>query len=308
MYYDSKIKPSQFKVGDQVLLHNTRTLTRKGGKLNPLWSKPYTIQEVLKSDCYRLNGQSVAVNRCRLKEYKFKHETNQDTDQRSSNMAYTGEKKMKGNNSTKYGRNEYMSRKHKDVKDSEQNIVSNERSTVTDLPILPNGQSSPKKDEDQNYGYCSEKVNARRSACKREKEPDVTIKSHQEDSKLKWKMGGQNNSEDETFLPPKKGKNLEVLWMHMRLMVKPPYLPVRKYLPEKYWKYVSAQTLEAALVNNYNDEKIPQEIKEYPDTVYAQKYKDANYNIPGTENAVKEFDPNVFNLLSDHENFVDLMF
>ncbi|KAK3585320.1 hypothetical protein CHS0354_040269 [Potamilus streckersoni] len=206
MYYDSKIKPSQFKMGDQVLLHNSRKLTRKGGKLNLLWSGPYTIQEVLKLGCYRLNGQSVAVNGCRLKEYKFKHETNQDTDQRSSSMAYTGEKKMKGNNSTKYGRNDYISRKHKDVNNSEKNVVSNDKSNVTDSHILPNEPSSPKKDEDQNYGFCSEKVNATRSAGKREKEPEMTIKSHLEDSKLRWKIGGQNNPKDETILSPKKRK------------------------------------------------------------------------------------------------------
>ncbi|KAK3596042.1 hypothetical protein CHS0354_032567 [Potamilus streckersoni] len=92
-------------------------------------------------------------------------------------MAYPGEKKMKSNNSTKYGRNDCISRKHKDVKDYEQNIVSNDRSTVTDSHILQNESSFPKKDEDQNYGYCSEKVNATRSAGKREKEPEVTIKS-----------------------------------------------------------------------------------------------------------------------------------
>ncbi|KAK3584306.1 hypothetical protein CHS0354_027428 [Potamilus streckersoni] len=108
-------------------------------------------------------------------------------------MEYTGEKKIKGNNSTKYGRNDFISRKHKYVKDSEQNVVSNDRSTVTNLPILPNEPSSPKKDEDQNYGDCSEKVNATRSAGKREKEPEV-------------EMGGQNNAADETFLPPKKRK------------------------------------------------------------------------------------------------------
>ncbi|KAK3610913.1 hypothetical protein CHS0354_018820 [Potamilus streckersoni] len=51
------------------------------------------------------------------------------------------------------------------------------------------------------------------------------------------------------------------------LFSRPPYLPIRKYVPEKYWKYVSAQTLEAALVNNYNDEKILQEMRECPDTV-----------------------------------------
>ncbi|KAK3611808.1 hypothetical protein CHS0354_040477 [Potamilus streckersoni] len=197
MYYDSKIKPSQFKVGDQVLLHNTRKLTIKGGKLNPLWSGPYTIQEVL-------NGQSVVVNGCRLKEYKFKHETNQDTDQHSSNMAYTGEKKMKSNNSTKYGRNDFISRKHKDVEDSEQNVVSNDTSTVTDLPILPNEPSSPKKDEDQTYRYWSEKVNATHIAGKREKEPEVAIKSPQEESKLRSKIGGQNNPDDETFLTSKE--------------------------------------------------------------------------------------------------------
>ncbi|KAK3594470.1 hypothetical protein CHS0354_026930 [Potamilus streckersoni] len=76
----------------------------------------------------------------------------------------------------------------------------------------------------------------------------------------------------------------------------------------KYWKYVSAQTLEAALVNNYNDEKILQEMRECPDSVYVQKYKDAHYNIPETEDAVRDFDPNVFDLLCDHENFIDLLF
>ncbi|KAK3612219.1 hypothetical protein CHS0354_039492 [Potamilus streckersoni] len=64
-------------------------------------------------------------------------------------MAYTGEKKMKSNNSTKYGRNDYISRKHKDVKDK--------------------------------------------------------------DSKLRWKIGGQNDADDETFLPPKK-KNSRGVW------------------------------------------------------------------------------------------------
>ncbi|KAK3579296.1 hypothetical protein CHS0354_033376 [Potamilus streckersoni] len=154
-----------------------------------------------------LNGQSVVVNGCRLNEYKFTHETNQDTDHRSSNMAYTGEKKMKSKNSTKYGRNDYISRKNKDVKDSEQNVVSNDTSTVTDLPILPNETSSPKKDENQNYRYWSEKVNATRSAGKRETELEVTIKSLQEDSKLRSKIGGQNNPDDKTFLPPKKRKH-----------------------------------------------------------------------------------------------------
>ncbi|KAK3576888.1 hypothetical protein CHS0354_012946 [Potamilus streckersoni] len=123
-----------------------------------------------------LNGQSVAVNGCRLKEYKFKHETNQDTDQHSSNMAYTGEKKMKSNNSTKYGRNDFISRKHKDVEDSEQNVVSND------------------------------------NAGKREKEPEVAIKSPQEESKLRSKIGGQNNPDDETFLPPKNMIHSRGVW------------------------------------------------------------------------------------------------
>ncbi|KAK3612085.1 hypothetical protein CHS0354_031154 [Potamilus streckersoni] len=172
-------------------------------------------------------------------------------------------------------------------------------------------------------------VNATRSAGKREKEPEVTVTSHQEDSKLRWKKCGQNNPEYETFLSPKKRKNLEVLESSMYILYlnnhyqpvldvvdckfqdlfsRPPYLPVRKYVPEKYWKYDSAQTIEAALASNYNDEKILQEMREYPATVYVQKYKETHYNISGTEDAVKEFDPNVFNLLSDHENFVDLLF
>ncbi|KAK3579063.1 hypothetical protein CHS0354_029923 [Potamilus streckersoni] len=123
-------------------------------------------------------------------------------------MEYTGEAKMKDNNSTKYGSNDYIRRKHKNVKESEHNVVSNDISTVTDSPILPNKPSSPKKDEDQIYGYCSERVNATRSAGKREKESEVTIKNHQEDLKLRWKIGGQNNPDDETFLPPKKRKKI----------------------------------------------------------------------------------------------------
>ncbi|KAK3600342.1 hypothetical protein CHS0354_020009 [Potamilus streckersoni] len=61
-------------------------------------------------------------------------------------------------------------------------------------------------------------MNAMRSAGKREKEPEVTIKSPQEDSKLRSKIGGQNNPDDETFLPPKKRKHSRVLGMNMRLL------------------------------------------------------------------------------------------
>ncbi|KAK3596827.1 hypothetical protein CHS0354_015683 [Potamilus streckersoni] len=136
-------------------------------------------------------------------EYNIKHETNQDTDQRSFNMAYIGEKKMKSNNSTKYGRNDFIGRKHKDINDSEHNVVSNDRGSVTDSPIIPNEPSSPKKDEDQNYGYCSEKVNATRSAGKRKKEPEVTIKSRRLEIKV------ENG----------KGKFLEVLGINMMLMM-----------------------------------------------------------------------------------------
>ncbi|KAK3587099.1 hypothetical protein CHS0354_023554 [Potamilus streckersoni] len=39
------------------------------------------------------------------------------------------------------------------------------------------------------------------------------------------------------------------------LFSRPSFLPIRKYVPEKY-ENVSPHTLEAAFVNNYNDEKI----------------------------------------------------
>lgn len=45
--YDAKHQPIKFKEGDTVLLKNLRNEARKGGKLERVWSGPYTISKVL---------------------------------------------------------------------------------------------------------------------------------------------------------------------------------------------------------------------------------------------------------------------
>ena len=43
--YDLKHQPVLFSVGSQVLLENTAQKNRKGGKLEPAWLRPYTVNK-----------------------------------------------------------------------------------------------------------------------------------------------------------------------------------------------------------------------------------------------------------------------
>ena len=49
-------KHSTFKVGEKVLLHNLRRVSRKGGKHKDVWDGPYTIVKVRmnKNNCHAL--------------------------------------------------------------------------------------------------------------------------------------------------------------------------------------------------------------------------------------------------------------
>ena len=68
-HYDKKAKEVNFKVGDRVLVHNTRKTTRKGGKLASCWTGPFVVQSVLQKGTYKLEGLQRAVNGNRLKLY-----------------------------------------------------------------------------------------------------------------------------------------------------------------------------------------------------------------------------------------------
>lgn len=54
-YHDKKIKRTDIKVGDNVLVHNARKTTRKGGKLSKNWNGPYVVENVLGKGTYRLS-------------------------------------------------------------------------------------------------------------------------------------------------------------------------------------------------------------------------------------------------------------
>jgi transposase InsO family protein len=75
-YYNSKHSKDQpkFKVGALVLLKNSRKLSRKGSKLEPNWTGPYKIHEVMGKGTFRLSNQKNKVlatlyNMTRLKLY-----------------------------------------------------------------------------------------------------------------------------------------------------------------------------------------------------------------------------------------------
>lgn len=77
-YYDAKHckDKEMYKVGTLVLLKNSKKLSRKGSKLEPNWTGPYRINEVLKKGTFRLcsanntsNVLSSTYNMARLKLY-----------------------------------------------------------------------------------------------------------------------------------------------------------------------------------------------------------------------------------------------
>lgn len=70
-YHDRGVSKERFKKGEIVLLHNTRKVSRKGGKLEKKWLGPYQISNVKVQKngvcVYNLNGLRGAVNEGRLK-------------------------------------------------------------------------------------------------------------------------------------------------------------------------------------------------------------------------------------------------
>ena len=72
IWHDKKIKRKEFKVGDQVLLYNSR-FKFSARKLASKWQGPLVIQEVYRSGAIRLhgdmNGKPHVVNGQHLKHY-----------------------------------------------------------------------------------------------------------------------------------------------------------------------------------------------------------------------------------------------
>ncbi|CAB3978706.1 Hypothetical predicted protein [Paramuricea clavata] len=72
--YDAKHQPQPFKVGYVVLLKNMKNKDRKGGTLEPVWSGPYTVSNVMLKGVYKLSNKGGTelkkpVNSARLKIY-----------------------------------------------------------------------------------------------------------------------------------------------------------------------------------------------------------------------------------------------
>ena len=64
-----KVKPVEFKIGQQVLLKK-ETFQPWQKALEPKWEGPFVINKVYNNGTYLLKGQTKAVNGDRLKEYK----------------------------------------------------------------------------------------------------------------------------------------------------------------------------------------------------------------------------------------------
>ena len=73
--YDKKIKPVQFKIGEQVLLRESHHENVHGDKFREKWAGPYEIFQVWKHGVYKLREQDSArvlrtpINGNRLKKY-----------------------------------------------------------------------------------------------------------------------------------------------------------------------------------------------------------------------------------------------
>ncbi len=68
-YHDAKVEVEEYQVGEKVLVHNTRRLARKGGKLGARWTGPYSVKSVLTNGTYALDGVRSIINGSRLKKY-----------------------------------------------------------------------------------------------------------------------------------------------------------------------------------------------------------------------------------------------
>lgn len=68
--HDARIKPKEFKAGDQVLLYNSR-IRMFPGKLKTKWNGPFTISKVFPCGVVELQGKNghFKVNGQRLKHF-----------------------------------------------------------------------------------------------------------------------------------------------------------------------------------------------------------------------------------------------
>ena len=61
--YDLKHQPVFFSVGSQVLLENTAQKNRKGGKLEPAWLGPYTVNKYVGKGLYELSRKGSVLKK-----------------------------------------------------------------------------------------------------------------------------------------------------------------------------------------------------------------------------------------------------
>ena len=59
--YDRKHQPAEIALGTQVLLENTAQKQRKGGKLEPMWMGPYTINRRIGKGLYELSRDGKVI-------------------------------------------------------------------------------------------------------------------------------------------------------------------------------------------------------------------------------------------------------
>lgn len=97
--HHDKIKNKILQIGDNVLLHNSRKLSRKGGKLEKLWSGPYTVEAINKKGTYTLQGLKCAIKGNRLKLYKGSSEAT--TSRKTVETQEEGETQKKDDDKTK---------------------------------------------------------------------------------------------------------------------------------------------------------------------------------------------------------------
>ena len=85
--YDRKHQPIEIAAGTQVLLENTAQKQRKGGKLEPAWLGPHTVNRSVGKGLYELlKGDKVVKKKAnigRLKLYKKRARDNSENDTKS---------------------------------------------------------------------------------------------------------------------------------------------------------------------------------------------------------------------------------
>ena len=98
--YDRKHQPTEITVGTQVLLENTAQKQRKGGKLEPAWLGPYTVNRCAGKGLYELSkGDKVVKKKAnigRLKLYKKRAPEDSEDDKKEMCLPPKKERKVSG--------------------------------------------------------------------------------------------------------------------------------------------------------------------------------------------------------------------